>query len=189
MLWKVKQNIEKTNKICVVFIFAFRYFSNDNESLIIDFIKLHFEYKSFKKIKVIENKSANILGKHRFMLHANITPINDLPQLQVPSNKILRAVEGIEEILDVYLFNIQDPDSPANVLIYTILPSTNQQETRDVSDGIETIDTVFLPVSVHPLELRLVNNTDLIMIHKSSRFLGLQIDNSTTFPPSIQEPT
>ncbi|KAL9926209.1 chondroitin sulfate proteoglycan 4 [Glossina fuscipes] len=151
----------------------------------------------------------NILGKHRFMLHANITPINDPPQLQVPSNKILRAVEGIEKILDIDLFNIQDPDSPANVLVYTILPSTNQQETYgrfivngqptttfsqadvnvgkvtflynatttesfsyqlllQVSDGIETSDTVFLPVSVHPLELRLVNNTGLIMIHKSS---------------------
>ncbi|XP_005179735.2 chondroitin sulfate proteoglycan 4 [Musca domestica] len=151
----------------------------------------------------------NILGKHRFMLHANITPINDPPQLQIPSNKILRVIEGIEKNLDVDLFNIQDPDSPPNVLMYSILPSTNPQESfgrfiinnrptmtfsqadvnsgkvtflyntttaesfsyqllMHVSDGIETSDTVFLSVSVHPLELRLVNNTGLIMIHKSS---------------------
>ncbi|XP_075152983.1 chondroitin sulfate proteoglycan 4-like protein [Haematobia irritans] len=151
----------------------------------------------------------NILGKHRFMLHANITPVNDPPQLQIPPHKLLRVIEGIEKNLDIDLFNIQDPDSPPNVLVYTILPSTNPQETygrfmvnghstmtfsqedvnsgkvtflyntttseafsyqllMHVSDGIETSDTVFLSVSVHPLELRLVNNTGLIMIHKSS---------------------
>ncbi|XP_065355734.1 chondroitin sulfate proteoglycan 4 [Calliphora vicina] len=151
----------------------------------------------------------NLLGKHRFMLHANITPINDPPQLKIPANKILRVIEGIEKNLDIDLFNIQDPDSPANVLVYTILPSTNPQEAygrfmvngqstmtfsqndvnmgkvtflynattsetfsykllMQVSDGMETSDTVFLSVSVHPMELGLVNNTGLIMIHKSS---------------------
>ncbi|XP_039952051.1 chondroitin sulfate proteoglycan 4 [Bactrocera tryoni] len=151
----------------------------------------------------------NILGKHRFLLHANVTPINDPPQLQIPINKILRVIEGIERVLDVDLFNIDDPDSVATALIYTIMPSTNPAEVYGrfvvngiatmsfsqadvnaakvsflynsttteafsyqvllhVSDGIETSDTVYLPVSVHPLELRLVNNTGLIMIHKSA---------------------
>ncbi|KAH8323206.1 hypothetical protein KR067_000506, partial [Drosophila pandora] len=151
----------------------------------------------------------NILGKHRFLLHANMTPVNDPPQLKLHSHKILRVIEGIERVLDVDLFNIDDPDSePAN-LIYTIMPPPNPQETFgcfmvgggatstfsqaevnlgkvsylynsttaesfsyqiqiQVSDGIETSETVYLPVSVHPLELRLVNNTGLIMIHKSS---------------------
>ena len=157
----------------------------------------------------IHKVAENLLGKHRFMLHANITPINDPPQLKIPANRILRVIEGIEKNLDIDLFNIQDPDSAANVLIYSILPSTNPQEAfgrfmvngqstmsfsqadvnmgkvtflynattseafsyqllMQVSDGIETSDTVFLSVSVHPLELRLVNNTGLIMIHKSS---------------------
>lgn len=154
----------------------------------------------------------NIIGKHRFLLHANITPVNDPPQLQIPQNKILRVIEGIEKVLDMDLFSIQDPDSLENVLIYTIFPSKITQEQYGrfavngkptmtfsqadvnlgkvtflfnatttesfsyqihlhVSDGIETSDTVYLPVSVHPLELRLVNNTGLIMIHKSSLFL------------------
>lgn len=151
----------------------------------------------------------NILGKHRFLLHANITPINDPPQLRLHSHKILRVIEGIERVLDVDLFNIDDPDSEPGNLIYTILPTQSPQETfgcfivggattsafsqaevnvgkvsylynsttaesfsyelqLQVSDGIETSETVYLPVSVHPLELRLVNNTGLIMIHKSS---------------------
>lgn len=154
----------------------------------------------------------NILGKHRFLLHANITAVNDPPQLQLHSHKILRVIEGIERILDVDLFNIVDPDSEPGDLIYTIMPSSNSQEAfgrfmvggvhtmtfsqadvnvgkvsylynstttesfsyhllLQVSDGIETSDTVYLPVSVHPLELRVVNNTGLIMIHKSSLLL------------------
>ncbi|XP_037957979.1 chondroitin sulfate proteoglycan 4 [Teleopsis dalmanni] len=155
----------------------------------------------------------NILGKHRFLLHANVTPVNDPPQLKMPHNKIMRVIEGIEKVLELELFNINDPDSAANVVIYTILPSTNPQEAfgrfllngmptmtfsqadvnvgkvtflynstateafsyqilLHVSDGIETSDTVYLPVSVHPLELRLVNNTGLIMIHKTSLFIA-----------------
>ncbi|XP_030567853.1 chondroitin sulfate proteoglycan 4 [Drosophila novamexicana] len=155
----------------------------------------------------------NILGKHRFLLHANITAVNDPPQLQLNSHKILRVIEGIERVLDVDLFNIADPDSEPSDLIYTIMPSANSQEAfgrfmvggihtmtfsqadvnvgkvsylynsttteafsyqllLQVSDGIETSDTVYLPVSVHPLELRVVNNTGLIMIHKSSLLLS-----------------
>ncbi|XP_055920234.1 chondroitin sulfate proteoglycan 4 [Eupeodes corollae] len=153
-----------------------------------------------------------ILGKHRFLLHANVTPVNDPPQLRIPRNKILRLIEGIERVLDADLFSIEDPDSPPNALIYSILPTKVPKENEgrfevdgkptetfsqkdidmgrvtylynttttetfsyniklQVSDGIETSDTVNLPVSVHPLELRLVNNTGLIMIHKSFLFL------------------
>lgn len=157
---------------------------------------------------------ANILGKHRFMLHANITPINDPPRLHIAANKILRVVEGIEKNLDEDLFSIEDPDSPPNALIYTILPLSvidqqeafgrfllngrqtmtfsqadvnlgkvsflynsttteglNYQLQLQVSDGVETSEAVFLPISVHPLELRVVNNTGLIMIHKSSELI------------------
>ncbi|ALC40229.1 kon [Drosophila busckii] len=155
----------------------------------------------------------NILGKHRFLLHANITPTNDPPQLQLHAHKILRILEGIERVLDVDLFNIVDPDSEPKDLIYTIKASDNSQEAfgrflvagvpsmsfsqqdvdvgkvsylynsttveafsyqlqLQVSDGIETSDTIYLPVSVHPLELRVVNNTGLVMIHKSSLLLS-----------------
>lgn len=171
----------------------------------------------------IQKIPQNILGKHRFMLHANITPINDPPHLKISNHKILRVVEGIEKILSTELFNIEDPDSSPNVLIYTILPISNEQEaygkfmingqstmmfsqsevnmgkvsflynttTTDgfsydleiqVSDGIETSDTVLLSVSIHPLKLRLVNNTGLMMIHKSSALItssNLSISTNT----------
>lgn len=36
-----------------------------------------------------------------------------------------------------------------------------------VSDGMETSPAVFLPVSVLPLQLRMINNTGLVLVHKS----------------------
>lgn len=40
-----------------------------------------------------------------------------------------------------------------------------------VSDGMETSAAVFLRVSVLPLQLRMINNTGLILIHKSSALI------------------
>uniref|UniRef100_T1GSV1 Cadherin domain-containing protein n=1 Tax=Megaselia scalaris TaxID=36166 RepID=T1GSV1_MEGSC len=155
----------------------------------------------------------NFLGKHRFLLHANITAVNDPPILQIPQNKILRLIEGIPKNINNDLLTIFDPDSPPHVLIYTVLPttdpiasygrfelngkytltfsqadvnagkvtyifnntmadSTSYQIQLQVSDGIETSEAVFLPISVHPLEIRLANNTGLIMIHKSLAYIS-----------------
>lgn len=40
-----------------------------------------------------------------------------------------------------------------------------------VSDGIETSPAVFLPVSIVPLQLRMINNTGLILVHRKSALI------------------
>lgn len=151
-------------------------------------------------------------GKHRFVLHVNITPVNDPPILSLGPNKILRLTQGIPKVLGPDLLKTEDPDSPPSSLIYTILVAqdsqaqngrlevngkavtsfsqsdvdqghvtylVNQQNMEDtsfefavqVSDGMETSPAVFLAISVLPLQLRMVNNTGLILIHKSNSLI------------------
>lgn len=158
--------------------------------------------------KLIENLP-ELKGKHRFVLHANITPVNDAPLLNIPNNKILRLTQGIPKIIGPDLLTADDPDSIPTSLIYTILSSptsdgqhgkievggksvstfsqsdineglvsylVNTQSSEDtsfeisiqVSDGMETSPGVILGVSVLPLQLTMINNTGLILVHKSS---------------------
>lgn len=63
-------------------------------------------------------------GKHRFVLHANITPVNDAPTLHIPSNRILRLTQGIPKILGPDLLLADDPDSSPESLIYSISPAS-----------------------------------------------------------------
>lgn len=154
-----------------------------------------------------------ILEKRKFMLHVNVTPVNDPPILKLPSNKILRLIQGIPKILGSDLLTAYDPDSLNSSLIFTILmkPSSegengvlevngkqtdsftqedvnnkivsyfvNSHHTKDtffdislqVSDGIETSSSETLQVSVQPLQLRMMNNTGLVMIHKSPSIIS-----------------
>lgn len=153
-------------------------------------------------------------GKHRFVLHANITPVNDAPILRLNANKVLRLTQGIPKIITSDLLIATDPDSLPDSLFFSIIPSTdsdplvhqgvievagkrsntftqdeinqgvvtyliNSQTADDksfdlpiqVSDGMETSDKVYLPVSVLPLQLRMINNTGLVLIHKSSALI------------------
>lgn len=64
-----------------------------------------------------------IQGKHRFVLHANVTPVNDAPILNIPNNRILRMTQGIPRIIGVDILQAEDPDSPASSLMYSILAS------------------------------------------------------------------
>lgn len=149
-----------------------------------------------------------ILEKRRFILHVNITQVNDPPVLTLPPNKILRLIQGIPKILGPDLLTAVDPDSSNSSLIFTILmkPDTeaengvlevygkraesftqedvnnkavtylvNTQHQEDtsfdialqVSDGMETSASEALRISIQPLQLRMMNNTGLVMIHKS----------------------
>lgn len=156
-----------------------------------------------------------LLGKHRFVLHANITGVNDAPVLRLNSNKILRLTQGIPKLIGPDLLMADDPDSPASSLMYTSVspneggsPSlhsgvfevfgkrtnsftqedinqggvtylVNTQSPDDiaidlafqVSDGMETSEKVLLPVSILPLQLRMINNTGLVLVHKSSALI------------------
>ncbi|KAJ6647841.1 Chondroitin sulfate proteoglycan 4 [Pseudolycoriella hygida] len=147
-------------------------------------------------------------GRHRFVLHVNITPVNDPPVLNLPPNRIFRLTQGIPKVIGPELFTAIDPDSVPSTLMYTILSKPesegqhgqielggrivstfsqadvnqglvsylmNKQTSDDisyeiaiqVSDGMETSPAVFLPVSVLPLQLRMINNTGLVLVHKS----------------------
>lgn len=149
-------------------------------------------------------------GKHRFVLHANITPVNDAPVLRMNPNKVLRLTQGIPKIVTADLLTADDPDSSPISLLYSVVPPTepdspahhgvievsgkksntftqedinqgrvtylvNSPNADDksfdlilqVSDGMETSEKAYLPVSVLPLQLRMVNNTGLVLIHKS----------------------
>lgn len=147
-------------------------------------------------------------GKHRFVLHVNVTPVNDAPTLILPHNKVLRLTQAIPKVLDSNLLRAEDSDSPPASLIYTVLLSqesegqngrvevngkavtsfsqldvdqghvtylVNAQSPEDtsfeiaiqVSDGMETSPAAFLRVTVLPLQLRMMNNTGLVLIHKS----------------------
>lgn len=148
-----------------------------------------------------------LLGRHRFVLHVNITPVNDAPALVFPPNRMLRLTQGIPKTIESDLLNADDPDSPPPSLIYTVTPppgdkygkfelagksvttfsqndinigavtyTVNTPTGEDisyeimvqVSDGMETSAPVALKVSVVPLQLRMINNTGLILVHKSS---------------------
>lgn len=155
-----------------------------------------------------------LAGKHRFALHANITPVNDPPTLTINPNKILRLTQGIAMVIGPDLLSAEDPDSPPASLMYSVVPPAdakspaahgtlevhgkpastftqedvnmgavayliNTQSAEDtsfdigfqVSDGMETSAHIYLPVSIMPLQLRMVNNTGLFLIHKSTALI------------------
>lgn len=150
--------------------------------------------------------------KHRFVLHVNVTPVNDAPVLSITPNRMLRLTQGIPKILSTDLLLVNDPDSSADRLMYSVLAPVDSpaQHGRievggkavaqfsqadveagsvtyvieaqsyeaaafelavQVSDGIETSPVVYLPVSVMPLQLRMINNTGLVLVHKSSALI------------------
>lgn len=150
-------------------------------------------------------------GKHRFVLHVNVTPVNDPPVLKLPPTKLLRVTQGIPKLIGPDFLQAEDSDSPPDSLIYTVLmnPGTETQQGRielggravatfsqsdvnaglvtylintkgsddylelniQVSDGMETSPASTVRVSVLPLQLRMMNNTGLVLIHKSSALI------------------
>ncbi|XP_058818725.1 chondroitin sulfate proteoglycan 4 [Topomyia yanbarensis] len=164
-------------------------------------------------------------GKHRFVLHVNVTPVNDPPVLKLPSNKLLRVTQGIPKIIGPDFLQADDPDSSPDSLIYTILMSPNSEAQQgrvelngravatfsqsdvneglvtylintkgsddasfdlniQVSDGMETSPASTIHVSVLPLQLRMINNTGLVLIHKSS---ALITPHNLSFVPNSDE--
>ncbi|XP_055711491.1 chondroitin sulfate proteoglycan 4 [Phlebotomus papatasi] len=184
-----------------------KYTHNGNEHFI-DHITMDMQLVSTNR----ESVPDYIQGKHRFVLHVNITPVNDAPSLYIPHNRMLRLTQGIPKVIGSDLLLATDPDSPDSSLIYTFLPSpypnrisgklevagkpvstfsqsdinqghvtyviesdtpedTSMEISIQVSDGMETSPTVMLKVSVLPLQLRMINNTGLILVHKSFAFI------------------
>lgn len=149
----------------------------------------------------------SMAGRHRFLLHANVTPVNDPPALYIPTNQIVRIIQGIPQHISQEILNAYDPDSPSASLIYTIenpsrgnffkagnvIKSFTQEDINtgiitflvndtkhedftfelkmSVSDGMETSAPASLQMTIVPLHLTMINNTGLVLVHKSSAFI------------------
>ncbi|CAG5093715.1 Similar to CSPG4: Chondroitin sulfate proteoglycan 4 (Homo sapiens) [Cotesia congregata] len=57
----------------------------------------------------------------RFPLNVNVTPVNDPPVLEIPTTKVLRLAQGTRKTLNKELVWTVDPDTPADMLVYTVL--------------------------------------------------------------------
>ncbi|XP_053624900.1 chondroitin sulfate proteoglycan 4 [Plodia interpunctella] len=159
-------------------------------------------------------------GRNTFVLHVNITPVNDPPVLNLLPGKVLRLTQGTRKVITSDILKAEDPDTPPEDLLYTVLHGKNevgsghiemsgqpvdsftQQDvnagvisyvhgtntdkqlnktslrlTLQVSDGIETSGPGILRVSIVPLQVRLVNNTGLQLVHNS--YAIVSADNLT----------
>ncbi|XP_049885189.1 chondroitin sulfate proteoglycan 4 [Pectinophora gossypiella] len=159
-------------------------------------------------------------GRNTFVLHVNVTPVNDPPVLNLLPGKVLRLTQGTRKVITSDILKAEDPDTPPEDLLYTVLHGKNeansghiemsgqpvdsftQQDvdlgvisyvhgssgdkqlnktsirlTLQVSDGIETSGPGVLRISVVPLQVRLVNNTGLQLVHNS--YAIISADNLT----------
>ncbi|CAH4038660.1 chondroitin sulfate proteoglycan 4 isoform X1 [Pieris brassicae] len=159
-------------------------------------------------------------GRNTFVLHVNITPVNDPPVLNLLPGKVLRLTQGTRKVITSEILKAEDPDTPPVDLLYTIIhgksesssghiemsgqpvDSFTQQDidsgiisfvhgttsdkqlnktslrlTLQVSDGIETSGPGVLRISIVPLQVRLINNTGLQLVHNS--YAIISADNLT----------
>ncbi|CAH1647871.1 unnamed protein product [Spodoptera littoralis] len=159
-------------------------------------------------------------GRNTFVLHVNVTPVNDPPVLNLLPGKVLRLTQGTRKVITSDILKAEDPDTAPEDLLYTVLHGKNeansghiemsgqpvdsftQQDidsgvisyvhgttndkqlnktslrlTLQVSDGIETSGPGILRISVVPLQVRLVNNTGLQLVHNS--YAIISADNLT----------
>ncbi|XP_066901747.1 chondroitin sulfate proteoglycan 4 isoform X2 [Halyomorpha halys] len=75
-------------------------------------------------------------GQHRFILHVNISAINDPPTLFIPTGKSLKLPQGTRKILNNALLNASDVDSLKSSLIYTVLSDGNGKLEKFTQSGI-----------------------------------------------------
>ncbi|KAJ8737306.1 hypothetical protein PYW07_000577 [Mythimna separata] len=159
-------------------------------------------------------------GRNTFVLHVNVTPVNDPPVLSLLPGKVLRLTQGTRKVITSDILKAEDPDTAPEDLLYTVLHGKNeansghiemsgqpvdsftQQDidsgvisyvhgttndkqlnktslrlTLQVSDGIETSGPGILRISIVPLQVRLVNNTGLQLVHNS--YAIISADNLT----------
>ncbi|XP_035431520.2 chondroitin sulfate proteoglycan 4 isoform X2 [Spodoptera frugiperda] len=159
-------------------------------------------------------------GRNTFVLHVNVTPVNDPPVLNLLPGKVLRLTQGTRKVITSDILKAEDPDTAPEDLLYTVLHGKNeansghiemsgqpvdsftQQDidsgvisyvhgttndkqlnktslrlTLQVSDGIETSGPGILRISIVPLQVRLVNNTGLQLVHNS--YAIISADNLT----------
>ncbi|XP_048004606.1 chondroitin sulfate proteoglycan 4 [Leguminivora glycinivorella] len=159
-------------------------------------------------------------GRNTFVLHVNVTPVNDPPVLNLLPAKVLRLTQGTRKVITSDILKAEDPDTLPEDLLYTVLHGKNELQsghiemsgqpvdsftqqdidsgvisyvhgsnnekqlnktslkvTLQVSDGIETSGPAILRISIVPLQVRLINNTGLQLVHNS--FAIITADNLT----------
>ncbi|XP_014206230.1 chondroitin sulfate proteoglycan 4 [Copidosoma floridanum] len=75
----------------------------------------------------------------RFTLHVNVTPVNDPPRLEIPTNSQLRLAQASRKALTKELLWAVDADTPAGALVYTVL--ANDTDAGHVERLGQTVDT------------------------------------------------
>ncbi|XP_014249447.1 chondroitin sulfate proteoglycan 4 [Cimex lectularius] len=75
-------------------------------------------------------------GQHRFILHVNITSVNDAPVISILPTKTLKIPAGTRKLLLPSVLNATDPDSPRNKLIYTIINDGSGRLERINQHGV-----------------------------------------------------
>ncbi|XP_057318749.1 chondroitin sulfate proteoglycan 4 [Microplitis mediator] len=119
----------------------------------------------------------------RFPLSVNVTPVNDPPLLEIPTTKVLRLAQGTRKTLNKELVWTVDPDTPPDILVYTVLRT-------DIDAGhVEKVNQS----SAGPIETftqsELARGLISYVHHgntKSNAMLGLQVtDGRETSKPSF----
>lgn len=90
-----------------------------------------------------------LLGRHRFVLHANITPVNDAPVLTIPSNRIFRLTQGIPKNLGPDILSAEDPDSPPDRLMYSIVAPSDSEALHGQIEVLGKAATTFSQAEVN----------------------------------------
>lgn len=90
-----------------------------------------------------------LLGRHRFVLHANITPVNDAPVLTIPSNRIFRLTQGIPKNLGPDILSAEDPDSPTERLMYSIVAPSDSEALHGQIEVLGKPATTFSQADVN----------------------------------------
>lgn len=78
---------------------------------------------------------------HRFILHFNITPVNDPPQLSFAKNTVFRLVEDIAELFTTEYVKLEDSDSPPESLIYKVISPKHKTVNGNFELNEKVLDT------------------------------------------------
>lgn len=88
--------------------------------------------------------------KHRFVLHVNVTPVNDAPVLIIAANRMLRLTQGIPKLIGSDLLQADDPDSEPESLMYSIRVSGDVGRLADARIEVAgTVVTTFSQANVN----------------------------------------
>lgn len=78
---------------------------------------------------------------HRFILHFNITPVNDPPLLSFAKNTVFRLVENIAELFTTDYVKLEDSDSPPDTLIYKVISPKHKSINGNFELNEKVVDT------------------------------------------------